>query len=145
MENFKTVFRHTNEPSGVQNERKDICAIGLKIFVDEVVLEKEFLEKVNKVVVDSIERLRKCLSSDYQSIKNFNEFISKLSCSDEVNLYEKVFEQVYLQEAEKHYRTVANRKMVESTPYDYIIGFEGFLKGELALADRYAMKQTVKK
>ena len=65
------------------------------------------------------------------------EMLKELSYENEINVYESVFEQAFLDQSSCFYRNLSNNKIAASSAIEYIFFVEYQIKAELARNEMY--------
>jgi len=142
---FSKIFEHLEDwikdtKEVYTDDIKDgIEEIGLKLFRDEVVLEKKVLENLTSVLLELTNEHRKGSSIDFDELKTFCEILAEMNC------YEQVFETNFLQQSEDYYKIIANQNLLTSSSSDCALKVEELVKAEALRNNLYLRSSTIEK
>ena len=140
MEKFGSLFLKLDET--LQHRKKlKVCDLGLKTFVNEIVLEKEMLTKIKKVFKKSIEKHRKQVPVDVEPLEEFTCMLSEMHNDQGKSLYSEVFERFYLEHTEKFCEKVSGENVAKMTSYEYVDQFCKFRYHEKKLVSEKTKKK----
>ena len=127
MITFSELFRHLElwTEDGPEGEKLDgIEKVGLNAFKQEVVLEEEVLEKLTSALMSCTEEHRKGVDVDDSGMKATCDLLAEMNC------YEKVFEENFLNRAKIHFEKVARENLKTMSSHDYVEKVEVLIANE---------------
>ena len=140
---FSEVFKHLSlwieDVPEDETPMDGIEVIGLNAFKNEIVLEEEIFEKLTSVLKKTTDERRNGIDVDCNSIKTVFELLVEMSC------YQKIFEDNYLQRAEKYFEKVASENLKTMSTYEYVIEVEILISKEMESNGIYGNASTTRK
>ena len=148
MNRVNTAFLPYNDLLAKKSNKDKALDLGLKKFRDFIVCNHEVKEKLQttllKFIADHREESRIAVSS-LVSIDTACKMLNELSYESEINVYESVFEQAFLNQSSCHYEKLSDEIIAFSSANEYIWFVEYQIKAELAGNEMYTTKASVDK
>ena len=146
MEQFGAVLRHVDER--LRNGKKflKVGDLGLKCFVEEILLDGEISRKLTDVVLERVDEQRRGSSVGVEELKSFVELLDSMEFEvDGRGLRAAIFEESYLRRAEEFYKVLAEDKISKLTCYDYVDEYKKVQEEERRAIGFFAGKETMRK
>ena len=147
MSSINTVFLHYNNIL-IKSNKDKVIDLGLKMFRDLIVCNSEVQEKFRMTLLKLIKDSRVAYRIEYSSLEPIStacEMLNELSYETEINVYESVFEQAFLDQSSCYYKKLSGNKITASSATEYISFVEHQITAELARNELFTTKGSVGK
>ena len=143
IQTFSELFQHLTlwiEDVPEDEVPKDgIKMIGLKEFKKEIVLQNEIKERLTTILKETTDKHREGDKVNCDEIKTLCGMLVEMEC------YEEVFENNFLEQAKEFYGIVASKNIVDMSSHEYVVEVETLIANEKARTASYGNEKTTDK
>ena len=148
MNRINTAFLHYNDLLAKKSNKDKAIDLGLKKFRDFIVCNHEVTENLQTNLLQLIADHRvKCRveTSSLEFISTACKMLNELTYENDINVYESIFEQAFLNQSSCHYKKLSDEKIKASSAIEYISFVEYHIKAEQARNELYTTEASVEK